>query len=189
MIDTLILNREKFRQPGFFKKLNLKKNNYIVLTLHRPSNVDNIENLEKILDSIFSVIKNQPIIFPVHPRTIINMNKISLNTHNIHIVEPQPYLEFNYLVENSMAVITDSGGITEETTFLGIPCLTLRKNTERPETVKMGTNVLVGNSTNLIQKALKEILSGKWKSGSIPQRWDGKSGERIVNSIEKILNC
>jgi len=117
------------------------------------------------------------------------MNKISLNTHNIHIVEPQPYLEFNYLVENSMAVITDSGGITEETTFLGIPCLTLRKNTERPETVKMGTNVLVGNSTNLIQKALKEILSGKWKSGSIPQRWDGKSGERIVNSIEKILNC
>jgi len=186
MIDTLNKYRSKFLKPTIWDKLNLKKNNYIVLTLHRPSNVDK----EKIFKSlIFEIIKNSQnhsIIFPVHPRTLKTLENLGVNNEFFHPIEPLGYLEFNYLVENAKAVITDSGGITEETTVMGIPCITLRNNTERPETVSLGTNELIGTDPKAIKPVLKKLFSGNWKKGRIPKKWDGKTAERIISIITKI---
>jgi UDP-N-acetylglucosamine 2-epimerase (non-hydrolysing) len=183
MIDTLLKQRPNFKPPVFWNKLNLSKQNYLVLTLHRPSNVDKKEQLT----GLFNVIERHsifPIIFPVHPRTRKNMLEFGIKLNKVHLVEPLSYLEFNYLVENAKAVITDSGGITEETTVMGIPCITLRDSTERPETVDIGTNELIGTNPENLKIALNQLFNGKWKTGQIPELWDGKSAERI---IEKIL--
>jgi UDP-N-acetylglucosamine 2-epimerase (non-hydrolysing) len=130
--------------------------------------------------------KDYPIIFPVHPRTKKLLQDLDLNFKNLHYIEPLGYLEFNYLVKNSYAMLTDSGGITEETTVMNVPCITLRENTERPETCEIGTNVLVGNDTAKITKAFHELLSGNWKQGQIPELWDGNAAERIVEHLVKI---
>ncbi len=187
MIDTLLSNLSRLKKPKFWNKLKLNSNNYIVLTLHRPSNVDKSIIFTKIIKSICQNTNNIPLIFPIHPRSKKSLKNIEDISKNLFLVEPQPYLEFNYLVKNSLAVITDSGGITEETTVLGIPCITIRDTTERPETVELGTNELVGINAEQIKLTLNRLMNNKWKKGSIPEKWDGKSCERIVKILQKII--
>src|SRR5690606_214499 len=141
------------RKPDIFDKLNLQNQKYLVLTMHRPANVDEANKLKKIMDEILYNVNGFPIIFPIHPRTAKIFLELGINADNLHIVDPMGYLEFNFLVKNSFAVITDSGGITEETTMMSIPCLTLRDNTERPETVLVGTNELVGTDPKNVKPA------------------------------------
>jgi UDP-N-acetylglucosamine 2-epimerase (non-hydrolysing) len=186
MIDTLLANLPKLKKPAFFDDLNLVKAEYFVLTMHRPANVDETEKLKAMMDEIVKNIKGLPIIFPMHPRTAMIFLELGISADNLKIVEPLGYLEFNYLVKNCKAVITDSGGITEETTVMGIPCLTLRDNTERPETITIGTNELVGTNPKNIKPALDLLFSGKWKKGGIPELWDGKAAGRITAEILKI---
>jgi UDP-N-acetylglucosamine 2-epimerase (non-hydrolysing) len=185
MIDTLIKNRPKFRKPEFWEKFNLKEKGYIVLTLHRPANVDYESKLNVLLNEIINNAGDLPLVFPVHPRTSKILENLGISHSKLHLIEPQGYLEFNYLVERAKAVITDSGGITEETTVMGIPCMTLRDNTERPETITEGTNELIGTDPKGIKPAMEKLFSGNWKKGKIPILWDGKTSDRIV---EKILN-
>jgi UDP-N-acetylglucosamine 2-epimerase (non-hydrolysing) len=186
MIDTLFKNMSRFKKPQLWNDLNLQEKKYFVMTLHRPSNVDEEQLLSRLINQIVTLSKEYPIIFPVHPRTIKKLNMLKLNFKNLHYINPLSYLEFNFLVKHAFAVITDSGGITEETTVLNIPCITLRENTERPETCEIGTNELVGNSVTKITDAFKVLLSGKWKQGQIPVYWDGKAAERIVNHLVEI---
>lgn len=186
MIDTLLKQREYFIKPAIWDVLKLKKQSYIVITLHRPANVDDPSKLIALLNEIIQYSKDLQLIFPVHPRTNKILQNNQLNHPRLHLIEPMNYLEFNYLVEHSKAVITDSGGITEETTVLGIPCMTLRDNTERPETVSEGTNELIGTDPKAIQPAMEKLFSNQWKKGKIPELWDGKSAERIVNHLISI---
>lgn len=183
MIDTLKHNLINIRKPSFFDEAKLVAGSYFVLTLHRPNNVDNADNLRAILNEISENSNDLPIIFPVHPRTKLRIEEENITFKNIHYVDPMGYLEFNYLVKNSFAVITDSGGITEETTVLGIPCMTIRNNTERPETCTIGTNELIGTNPKNIKPALQKLFAGNWKKGSIPKLWDGKSAERIIDIL------
>lgn len=188
MIDTLLKHYKKFQKPKIWDQLNLIKNRYIVITLHRPSNVDEKNFFKSLINEIIINSQNLPIIFPVHPRTEKILDSLRLDYDHFHAIDPLGYLEFNYLVKNAKAVITDSGGITEETTVMGIPCMTLRNNTERPETVKLGTNILLGTNPKAIKPAMEKLFSGKWKKGSIPEMWDGKTAERIVSILTKMKN-
>ena len=183
MIDTLLKHRPNFIKPAVWDKVGLKENGYIVMTLHRPANVDEEQILKELMDEIMFHSNNIPIIFPVHPRTAKQLESLGISYSNLYTIEPLGYLEFNYLVQKSKAVITDSGGITEETTVMNIPCMTLRNNTERPETIDMGTNELLGVNPKAIGPAMKKLFSGKWKKGEIPHLWDGKTGKRIVSHI------
>jgi UDP-N-acetylglucosamine 2-epimerase (non-hydrolysing) len=185
MIDTLLSNRHKFQKPDLFDEFGLQNGNYLVLTLHRPANVDEAEKLKALMYEIVNNVHNLPILFPIHPRTAKIFNELGIQAKNLKIVDPLGYLDFNYLVENSKCVITDSGGITEETTVMGIPCITLRDNTERPETVEIGTNELIGTDPSAIKPSLDKLFAGKWKKGGVPELWDGKAAERIINSILK----
>ena len=186
MIDTLIKNEPRFTKPIIWSDLKLKAKQYLVITLHRPSNVDEAQQLKFLITQIATLSKGYPIIFPVHPRTKKMLKGINLNFENLHYIEPLGYLEFNYLVKNALAVLTDSGGITEEATVMNVPCITLRDSTERPETCEIGTNVLVGTNPDKISNAFKILLSNKWKEGSIPELWDGKAAKRIVNHLVEI---
>ncbi len=186
MIDTLLKQKDRFIKPGFWDEKKLESNAYIVLTLHRPANVDDETKLKNLLHEIISNSEGLPILFPVHPRTRKILSQIGVTNDQLHFIEPMGYLEFNYMVQNAKAVITDSGGITEETTVLGIPCLTLRDNTERPETVTEGTNELIGTNPKAIKPALEKLFSGNWKKGSIPELWDGKTADRIVKIIQDL---
>jgi UDP-N-acetylglucosamine 2-epimerase (non-hydrolysing) len=187
MIDTLLAQRKHFIKPTFWSDLNLQSKSYFVLTLHRPSNVDNLETLKEILFCIDNQIKSI-VVFPVHPRTRKQIELLEFRFNYIKLVEPQPYLEFNYLVEHAKGVLTDSGGITEETTVLNIPCITLRSNTERPETVVYGSNELVGNDYDKLRTCIDRIESNNWKQSQIPELWDGHSAKRIVDKIIELLN-
>ena len=183
MIDTLTRNRPRFRKPEFWEEFRLKEKEYIVLTLHRPANVDQEDNLKELLNEIINHSGDLPLVFPVHPRTAKILENIGIVHSKLLVIEPQGYLEFNYLVERAKAVVTDSGGITEETTVLGVPCMTLRDNTERPETISEGTNELIGTNPKGIKPAMEKLFSGNWKKGKIPNLWDGKTAERIVEII------
>lgn len=187
MIDTLLSNMSALRPPACWSEHGLQSGQYLVLTLHRPSNVDVAERLSAILNEIGKHAVGHLVIFPVHPRTSKIIENLGPLPPSLIMIDPQPYLEFNYLVKNSKAVLTDSGGITEETTVMGIPCMTLRDSTERPETVDIGTNVMLGTDPKMIGPALAKCFSNQWKKGSIPEKWDGKAGERIVNILEKLL--
>lgn len=186
MIDTLLANRSKFKAPNFWKEFDLKEKEYLVLTLHRPANVDGREKLKKLMYEITSNTNGLPIIFPMHPRTAKIFNELGISAQNLFIVDPLGYLEFNFLVERAKGVITDSGGITEETTLMGVPCITLRDNTERPETVNIGTNELIGTNPNAIKLALHKLWNEQWKKGRIPELWDGNTAERIVKTLLKL---
>ncbi len=186
MIDTLLKQRPRFSKPTFWDELALVKGKYIVMTLHRPANVDDKEKLKTLLDEIISNSNGLPLIFPVHPRTARILETLKIVHQQLHVIEPLGYLEFNYLVENALAVITDSGGITEETTVMGVPCMTLRDNTERPETVEVGTNELIGTNPNAIKPALEKLFAGEWKKGAIPELWDGNTAQRIVSILKEL---
>ena len=186
MIDTLLKHRTRFQKPAIWDELKLSKNEYIVITLHRPGNVDKEGKLKLLIDEIIKHSKNIPLIFPVHPRTAKILQTLGIKHNRLHTIEPLGYLEFNYLVENAKVVITDSGGITEETTVMGIPCMTLRDNTERPETVTIGTNELIGTDPRGIKPAMETLFAGNWKKGTIPELWDGKTAERIVSVLLKL---
>ena len=185
MIDTLLKHRHRFQKLPIWDELKLEKGQYIVMTLHRPANVDEESKLKELLQEIIENSHDIPLIFPVHPRTEKILKTLGISHPKLHITDPLGYLEFNYLVERSKAVITDSGGITEETTVMGIPCMTLRDNTERPETITQGTNELLGTDPKAIKPAMEKLFAGQWKKGSIPELWDGKTGERIVEVILK----
>ncbi|MFN3784302.1 MAG: non-hydrolyzing UDP-N-acetylglucosamine 2-epimerase [Spirosomataceae bacterium] len=186
MIDTLIANLNRLQVPSVYKDELLESGQYFVLTLHRPSNVDEIEVLSGILKEVDSLCQGRKVIFPVHPRTLIKIKDGNLTFTNIVLVEPLGYLEFIYLVKNTMAVITDSGGITEECTVLKIPCLTLRNSTERPETVTIGTNELIGSDISKLRPAIEKVVRGQWKKGGIPALWDGETAKRIVEDFKLI---
>jgi UDP-N-acetylglucosamine 2-epimerase (non-hydrolysing) len=189
MIDTLLNSRPRFRKPDIWDHKKLSEKNYKVLTLHRPNNVDDPSGLKYLLDEVSETSGGIPLIFPVHPRTrkILLDNGIKISP-TLHLTDPMGYLEFNYLVERAMAVITDSGGITEETTVMGVPCMTLRNSTERPETVTIGTNELLGTDPSAIAPAMAKLLSGNWKKGTIPPLWDGHTAERIIEIISTLFD-
>ena len=175
------------QKPTLWDKFYLKDQSYILITLHRPANVDEGDKLKEYLTEITSNVKGLQVIFPVHPRTKKILNELKINESNLITTSPLGYLEFNFLVERAAAVITDSGGITEETTVMGIPCFTLRNNTERPETIEVGTNELIGTDPASIKPALERLLKGEWKKGKIPELWDGNTSERIVKHLIKIF--
>jgi UDP-N-acetylglucosamine 2-epimerase (non-hydrolysing) len=187
MIDTLRANMDRLSKPAFFDELGLKPQSYFVMTMHRPANVDSGSTFTKLLDAIIAGTRGEPVVFPVHPRTAKTMRDMGGLPDSLKLVDPQPYLEFNYLVKNAKAVITDSGGITEETTVMGVPCLTMRDNTERPETIELGTNELIGTNPAALKPALDRLFAGQWKKGGIPPLWDGKTSERIVAHLETLL--
>lgn len=200
MADSLLAHRKRFRPPLLWRQVGLRKGEYLVLTLHRPSNVDHKERLAECLRTIVWNSRGYRVIFPAHPRTaktlkLIKLDKFAISyppsahirqsaLRPIFVTPPLSYLEFNYLVEHAKAVITDSGGITEETTVMGVPCLTLRDTTERPETVTMGTNELIGTNPKKLGPAVRKLFEGVWKKGKIPPRWDGKTAKRIVKVLK-----
>ena len=187
MIDTLLKQMPRLQPPVFWSELGLQPGQYFVLTLHRPANVDSEQQLLYMLQAISSGTGGLPVVFPVHPRTAKNLQALGGQIPGLNYVDPQGYLEFNYLVKHAKGVITDSGGITEETTVMGVPCLTLRDNTERPETVTVGTNELIGTDPAKLAPALARLMAGQWKKGAIPEKWDGLAAERIVAVLEKQL--
>jgi UDP-N-acetylglucosamine 2-epimerase (non-hydrolysing) len=191
MIDSLINYTSKINYNEIADKYNVIADNYIIITLHRPSNVDDVENLSELVSLIQDISAKSKIIFSVHPRTKKYLEKYNLIKNlngNVQLTEPLGYIEFITLVKKASLVITDSGGIQEETTFLKVPCITLRTSTERPVTVDIGTNYLVGNDLSKARELTFSIIGGNSKSGEIPPLWDGKTSERIVEILVKIKN-
>ena len=187
MIDTLLANETRFCEPPVLQETPLNENGYFVLTLHRPSNVDEKNTLENLINCIGGALGEQHIVFPVHPRTEKYLDRKALLAKGIHCIDPMGYLEFMYLIKHAKGVITDSGGITEETTVMGIPCVTLRDSTERPETITIGTNELAGTTLSDIKRYVEKLASGDWKKGAIPEKWDGRSAQRIVKHLIEVL--
>ena len=187
MIDTLLKHLPRLRQPACWTSLSLEARQYFVVTLHRPANVDGEQQLLRLLRAIAEGTQGLPVVFPVHPRTAKNLRDLDSRTPHLHYIDPLGYLEFNFLVKHAKGVITDSGGITEETTVLGVPCLTLRDNTERPETITIGTNELIGTDPAKLAPALARLMAGQWKKGAIPSKWDGNAAKRIVEHLEGLM--
>ena len=188
MIDSFEMLRDSIEAADTRDRLGLRTGNYAMVTLHRPSNVDAAESLEPIVNALSDASQELPIVFVAHPRTIKGLEKFGLKerlsqAENVKLLDPLPYIQFMNLVVGSKLVITDSGGLQEETTYLGIPCLTLRENTERPITVTMGTNKLV-NAASLAEN-LRAILAGNWPSGTCPPLWDGNAAERAVACLKR----
>lgn len=191
MIDTLLKHKKTASELDICNQMNLKPRTYATLTLHRPSNVDDFHVLEKLLKALSEISKNIPIIFPAHPRTKKMIEHFALdhflNSGNsiegIWCTQPLGYLEFLHLNMNSRLIITDSGGLQEESTVLGVPCITIRPNTERPITCSEGTNVLVGNDPDKILDAVETILNDQLSAKRIPEKWDGRAAERIIDVL------
>jgi len=194
MVDTLLKHRERAQKLNFAKKLGLPLRGYALLTLHRPSNVDDPETLANILDAVWEIGKRLPIVFPCHPRTQVQLPALAerlpwlkrdemSNERRVIITEPLGYLEFLSLMDSARLVLADSGGIQEETTVLNVPCLTVRENTERPITVEQGTNILVGNRRDRLLAAAEKVLSEGEHEGRIPELWDGHAAERIAGIL------
>ena len=197
MIDNLISQMPLIEDT----RVSIPKIPYLVVTLHRPSNVDLKEKLRLLIQALADISQRVALIFPIHPRTLKNMNKFDINVGReitpsdfgeirrpyIYLLSPLGYNEFLKLVKNSLGIITDSGGIQEETTYLGIPCFTIRDNTERPITIDMGTNILIGSDTTLLKKSVNDLFNGRAKSGEVPPLWDGKAAFRIINVLEENL--
>lgn len=185
MIDTLLKHKEMAAKLNVRDRLGLRPGEYATLTMHRPSNVDEKKILQGILEAIDAIAQQIPIVFPIHPRTRKALNNLEFKNHNskLLIMEPMGYLDFLHLNMQAKMVLTDSGGLQEETTVLGIPCITMRENTERPITCEMGTNVVVGNRKERILEAAKNVFEGNIRKGIVPEKWDGKAAERIVEVL------
>jgi len=193
MIDTLFRNLERARRSNVLERFDLESGRYAAMTLHRPSNVDDRAVLKGIIDALRVIQERLPIVFPCHPRTRSRLEEFELDIEiskmpNLILTEPMSYLDFLQLYSNSHLVLTDSGGIQEETTALGIPCLTLRHNTERPITVTEGTNRVVGNDPDVILREAMSAIEQPVKQGRVPELWDGQAAARIVDAIERISN-
>jgi UDP-N-acetylglucosamine 2-epimerase (non-hydrolysing) len=189
MIDTLMYNLEQAEFPSLLEDLNISERKYALVTIHRPSNVDDPDKLKSMISALVKIQEKIPVVFPVHPRTKKNIDKIFpqeyfQNLKQFHLMEPLGYLTFLSLMKFAQIVVTDSGGIQEETTALGVPCLTVRENTERPITITEGTNHLVGTSEDKILETASKIISGHVKSGKCPKYWDGKASKRIIRILE-----
>ncbi|HEY6511143.1 MAG TPA: UDP-N-acetylglucosamine 2-epimerase (non-hydrolyzing) [Burkholderiaceae bacterium] len=189
MIDTLLANMGRLTAPPFWGEAGLQAGQYFVMTMHRPANVDTAQGFAAVLEAIGNGARGMTVVFPVHPRTAKTLAALGDLPKNLLFVDPQPYLEFNYLVKHAKAVITDSGGVTEETTVMGIPCITMRDTTERPETVTVGTNELIGTDPDKLKPALDRLFAGQWKKGRVPPLWDGQTGGRIVERLEVLLGA
>ncbi len=190
MIDTLVAFDSEIDKSEILEKLSLQSNNYALVTIHRPSNVDERENLTLTIEILSKVSAKLKVVFPIHPRTLkkadeFGIKELLTENPNIILTEPLDYFSFQKLVKKCSFVLTDSGGIQEETTFRQVPCLTLRKNTERPSTVEIGSNELLDFNARAILQKVEEILSGKYKKGNIPVFWDGKATQRIVEALAK----
>jgi UDP-N-acetylglucosamine 2-epimerase (non-hydrolysing) len=192
MIDSLLKHLRRAADSSVLEDLNLARRGYALMTLHRPSNVDVKSGLEKILSAIAAIQDRVPVVWPVHPRTRARLAQFGLDAQAgsparaglpLRMIEPQGYLDFLRLMENARFVLTDSGGIQEETTVLGVPCLTMRENTERPVTLEEGTNVLVGSETGAIVREAMRVLDGQARPGRTPELWDGKAAQRIVEVL------
>jgi UDP-N-acetylglucosamine 2-epimerase (non-hydrolysing) len=195
MIDSLVHYRHKAQQLNVLGELGLAKNGYVLMTMHRPANVDTPEGLGSILQIVADTSRYKKVLFPIHPRTRNNIEKFGLQPQleaieGLILTEPQGYLEFLNLMENAAVVVTDSGGIQEETTYLQVPCLTFRDSTERPVTVEIGTNQLLADlNPQTVHGKLVEILEGRAKEGSIPPLWDGHAAERIAGILSESVNA
>ncbi|MDO6435541.1 UDP-N-acetylglucosamine 2-epimerase (non-hydrolyzing) [Flavitalea sp. BT771] len=190
MIDSLVSNLSLIDASGILQQLELPKAGYLLATIHRPSNVDTPESLSGILRLLNKYAQGRKVLFPVHPRTRSNIRTFGLEkdiSPELILTEPIGYIDFLCLVKNARLIITDSGGIQEESTYLGIPCVTLRDNTERPITVKIGTNYLAGTDMSNADRIIAEVLGGNVKKGSIPELWDGKAAERICQAVYQFL--
>ena len=190
MIDTLLKNKAKAEGLNILNQLNLNGKGFAALTLHRPANVDNPAVFGKILDALEIIQNDMPIIFPIHPRTRQNLTSFHLGKRleklpNLQLIDPLGYLDFLKLMTSARLVLTDSGGIQEETTILKVPCLTIRENTERPITAEIGSNQIVGTNPDVIIKAYRQVTDGKWRESQIPPLWDGNAAERIVSLLIK----
>ncbi|MCX6247987.1 MAG: UDP-N-acetylglucosamine 2-epimerase (non-hydrolyzing) [Bacteroidetes bacterium] len=190
MIDTLMDSQSRIRQSTILDQMGIEEKKYALVTLHRPSNVDNSSDFKRILLALAKIGQQLPVVFPVHPRTrkILDdpeLKAITSSMNRLILCDPLGYFDFGRLVAGCRMVITDSGGIQEESTVYGIPCITIRENTERPITVLEGTNELAGTDTGKIVGFASQILEGKWKTGKIPDLWDGHTAERIIACIEK----
>jgi len=188
MIDTLLRNRAKAEESNVLSRLKIDSGDFAVVTLHRPSNVDDPVVFERILYALEVIQNDMPIVFPMHPRTRQNLATLDLQERieelpNLYLLEPLGYLDFLKLTSSAKIVLTDSGGIQEETTILKVPCITLRENTERPFTIEIGSNQIVGTDTDKIVQAYRQVMDGKWRRSAVPPLWDGKAAERIVTIL------
>ncbi len=188
MIDTLVKHVKRAAQQTILSDLGVQQGEYAVVTAHRPSNVDRQDTLQGLIHVLIDVSKSLPVVFPVHPRTRSRLESFGLLrdlevAENVMLLEPLGYLDFLALTSQSKVIVTDSGGLQEESTALGIPCLTMRENTERPVTVDVGTSTLCGSSAESLHRHLTEVIEGRYKSGRCPDLWDGRAAERIVSLL------
>ena len=193
MIDTLVAYHKNIQSSAILKELNLESQKYVLMTMHRPATVDEEKGLNILISLIEEVTKEFKLVFPVHPRTLKNLEKYNLlqrfqSNKNIISTEPLDYFSFQKLIADCKFVLTDSGGIQEESTFLGVPCLTLRPNTERPVTCEVGTNTLIPFDVEIIKHQINLITTGAYKKGSIPELWDGNATTRIVKILNEVLS-
>jgi len=191
--NVMIANLDRAKSSGVRARLSLENKQYAVATFHRPSNVDSRQSAEKIIDALRLVASFLPVVLPIHPRTKASFERFGLldvlaATPDVQVVEPMGYFDFISLVESCNVVVTDSGGIQEETTYLRMPCITMRENSERPSTISVGTNVLIGKDLDRLMSEMQKITAGEFKRGSVPPLWDGKAAERIVADIEVFLS-
>lgn len=183
MIDTLLAQKPYFKKPAGNPFDQLQAGEYFVMTLHRPANVDQEESLRELMEAILKGTAGLPVVFPVHPRTAKNLERLGITAPNLHLISPLSYLEFNHLVQHAKGIITDSGGVTEEASVMNVPCVTLRDSTERAETIHLGTNELVGTDPKNLGPYLAKILAGNWKQYKGIPLWDGHTAERIVDIL------
>ena len=188
MIDTLVRLLPQAEKPAEEDLEIDEELGFALVTLHRPSNVDDAKALGEIIDTLHTLSKEMQVVFPIHPRTAERMKELGLNREGLTMCGPLGYLQFLWLQKNAKMVLTDSGGIQEETTYLGVPCLTLRENTERPITVTEGTNILIGRDFDLLRTEIQKVVSGNSKKGKVPDKWEGNAGERTAIILDSILN-
>jgi len=183
LMDSLRYNRNRFIKPMTFDILGLKESNYILLTINRHALLENKDNFKELIERLILESKGTPIVAPLHTYVRDLINELNIKAPNLHILPPQSYLSFGYLTNKAKAIVTDSGNVAEEATFLGIPCVTMNTYVEHPETCSIGTNELVGEDAEKLGAAIARIMQGEWKQGGLPERWDGRTGDRIVQTL------
>lgn len=189
MIDTLVrlLPEAESHWPVLAHELGIAPRSYGLVTLHRPSNVDDPVVLREIMETLAEISSRIPLLFPMHPRTRQRIETLGISPGKCRLIEPRGYIDFLALQKHALLVVTDSGGVQEETTYLGVPCFTLRENTERPVTIEVGTNMLIGHDLPLLRREIEQILEGDLPSGSVPDLWDGRAGERVASAVVSYL--